>query len=142
LISRRRKRVLFSQRDWDVWRTVHQLALHAARQRKDLPGEAKYFSAWAGPPVTSATSTHPALVITKSWSCTALGDHRGEARALHHLGSILRLQGDYSAARVLYDDALALYRVLGKRHGKPISHTTSAPWLAARSTMTRLAATT
>ncbi|MEV6906189.1 tetratricopeptide repeat protein [Amycolatopsis sp. NPDC051071] len=110
---------LLFQRNWEVWRTVYQLALHAARQLKDRPGEAKALLGLGRAARhqrdfdASRTRYHEALVVYRT-----LDDHRGEARALHHLGSILRLQGDYGAARVHYDDALALYRLLGKRHGE------------------------
>ncbi|WP_211282700.1 tetratricopeptide repeat protein, partial [Amycolatopsis keratiniphila] len=110
---------LLFQRNWEAWRTVYQLALHAAQQLNDRFGEATALLGLGRAARhqrdfdTARAHYHAALVVYRT-----LDDRRGEARALHHLGSILRLQGDYGTARVHYDEALALYRSLGKRHGE------------------------
>jgi class 3 adenylate cyclase/tetratricopeptide (TPR) repeat protein len=47
-----------------------------------------------------------------------LGDHPGQATALHDLGIVRRLAGDYPGAARALEDALGLYRDLGDRPGQ------------------------
>jgi tetratricopeptide (TPR) repeat protein/transcriptional regulator with XRE-family HTH domain len=47
-----------------------------------------------------------------------LGDRLGEANALHDLGTVRRLTGDYPAAAQAQEQALSIYRDLGDRRGQ------------------------
>jgi hypothetical protein len=50
-----------------------------------------------------------------------LGDRFTIAGSLGDLGDVARNQGDYSAARALYEESLAIRRELGDRFGIPYS---------------------
>jgi DNA-binding SARP family transcriptional activator/tetratricopeptide (TPR) repeat protein len=47
-----------------------------------------------------------------------LGDRPGQASALHHLGDVRRITGDYPGAGQVLDEALGIYRDLGDRLGQ------------------------
>ncbi len=47
----------------------------------------------------------------------ALGDRRGEARALSHLGMVAEARGDFESARELYGRSLAAHREVGDDRG-------------------------
>ena len=47
-----------------------------------------------------------------------LGDRLGQANALHYLGNVRRLTGDYPGAVQALQGALAIYRDLGDRLGQ------------------------
>ena len=56
----------------------------------------------------AAASHRQALALYRD-----LGDRRGQAYALNHLGVVRRLTGDYRAAAASHQQAIPLYRDLG-----------------------------
>jgi tetratricopeptide (TPR) repeat protein/transcriptional regulator with XRE-family HTH domain len=65
-------------------------------------------------PWTDAITRHTAAVR----AARHLGDRLGQADALHDLGAVRRLTGDYPAAAQLLEQALGIYRDLGDRLGQ------------------------
>ena len=56
-----------------------------------------------------------------------LGDRHGQAMAIHNLGGMQRLTGDYPAAAASQQQALGMFRDLGDRYGaRPMPSAISA----------------
>jgi tetratricopeptide (TPR) repeat protein/transcriptional regulator with XRE-family HTH domain len=66
-----------------------------------------------GPWAEAITRHHAAIEAARH-----LGDRLGQANALHDLGDMRRLTGDYRAAAQILEQALGLYRDLGDRVGQ------------------------
>jgi tetratricopeptide (TPR) repeat protein/transcriptional regulator with XRE-family HTH domain len=66
-----------------------------------------------GPWAEAITRHHAAIGAAQH-----LGDRLGQANALHDLGDVRRLTGDYRAAAQIPEQALAIYRDLGDRVGQ------------------------
>jgi tetratricopeptide (TPR) repeat protein/transcriptional regulator with XRE-family HTH domain len=65
-------------------------------------------------PWADALARHTAAVQ----AAQSLGDHLGQANALHDLGDVRRLTGDYPAAADALEHALSIYHDLGDRLGQ------------------------
>ena len=72
-------------------------------------------------PWTEAITRHATAVQ----AARHLGDRSGEANALSDLETVQQLTGDYPGAAQILQEALAIYRDLGYRRGRP---TPSANW--------------
>ena len=99
---------------WDQSRTLHQIALAAARESGDRPGQATALSELGI--LAYATGDYPAAA--DSLACAAaqygdIGDLPDQAYALSVLGYVHRLTGDWEAATAHYQQALALARQAG-----------------------------
>jgi tetratricopeptide (TPR) repeat protein/transcriptional regulator with XRE-family HTH domain len=107
---------------WDQALALHRVALAAARQAGDRPGQAQALNLLAG--VQSKTRDHPAAAATLRHAQALyrdLGDRAGQAAALNGIGGMHAVTGDYPAAAATLRQALALYRDLGDRRGQAIA---------------------
>src|SRR5262249_62264563 len=101
---------------WDQSAAFHRIALAAARQAGDGPGQALALRqlgilAWlTGDLPAAATSLTQAAALYGE-----AGDRPAQAYALAHLGVVQQLGGDYPAALASRQQALALARAAGDR---------------------------
>jgi tetratricopeptide (TPR) repeat protein/transcriptional regulator with XRE-family HTH domain len=105
--------------------TRHIVAISAARQLGDRPGEASALNDLGV--VRSTTGEYPASVQALEQAVGIfrdLGDQAGEAIALSNLGATWRLTGDYPAAVAALDRALGIFGHLGDRVGQARALTT------------------
>ena len=75
-----------------------------------------------GLPTFRATIPRPRRCISRAWrSARELGDQRGIATSLSNLGVLAASQGDYAAARTLFEESLAILRQLDDPWGIAIA---------------------
>ena len=104
---------------WDQALALHRIALAAARQAGDRPGQAQALNLLAG--VQGKTGDHPAAAAAPRQALALyrdLGDRAGQAAALTLDGALHAMTGAYPAAAASHQQALALYRDLGHRRGQ------------------------
>jgi tetratricopeptide (TPR) repeat protein/transcriptional regulator with XRE-family HTH domain len=109
--------------DWDQAAALHRIALAAAGQAGDLPGQALAcrqlgILAWlAGDLRAAAASLTQAVALFEK-----AGDRPGQAYALDHLGLVQQLASDYPAAMASRRQALELARSSGDRLAEATAH--------------------
>ncbi len=104
---------------WDQALGLHQIALAAARQAGDRPGQARASFLLArmqfmtGDFAGAAVTFGQALALYRD-----LGDRAGQGDALGRLGLLHDLTDDFPSAAACYQQALELFRGLGHRRGQ------------------------
>jgi tetratricopeptide (TPR) repeat protein/transcriptional regulator with XRE-family HTH domain len=107
---------LYARGHWDQQLALDQIALAAARQADDRPGQARTLlllsdpQFYTGDRAAAVATTQQALALYRD-----LGNQVGQASALIGLGSIYRLSSDYRSAAACCQQALELFRGLGNR---------------------------
>ena len=104
---------------WDQALTLHQIALAAARQTGDQPGEARALLLLGAMQVL--TGGFAAAVVTLQQALAVyrdLNDPAGQADAIDRLGFAHGQTGDYPSAAACHQQALDLFRDLGDRRGQ------------------------
>ena len=110
---------LYAGGHWDQELALHQIALAAARQAGDRPGQARALLLLSG--LQLITNDRAAAVAAKQQALVLfrdLGDRAGQATALNGLAYMHRVSGDYRSAAACCQQALELYRRLGYRRGQ------------------------
>jgi tetratricopeptide (TPR) repeat protein/transcriptional regulator with XRE-family HTH domain len=104
---------------WDQALALHQLALAAARQAGDRPGQARALTLLATTQfitsdfIAAAANHQQALALYRE-----LGDRAGQADAVKNLGFAHELTDDYRSAAACHQQALELFRSLGHQQGQ------------------------
>jgi DNA-binding SARP family transcriptional activator/tetratricopeptide (TPR) repeat protein len=110
---------LYAGGHWDQELALHQIALAAARQAGDRPGQARALLLLSG---LQLITNHRAAAVAATQQALALfrdlGDRAGQATALNGLAYMHRVSGDYRSAAACCQQALELYRGLGHRRGQ------------------------
>jgi tetratricopeptide (TPR) repeat protein/transcriptional regulator with XRE-family HTH domain len=110
---------LYSEGHWDQGLALDQIALAAARQAGDRPGQVRALMLLAhlqlitNDRAASVASNQQALALYRD-----LGDQAGQASAFTNLAYMHRVSGDYRSASACCQQALELYRGLGNRQGQ------------------------
>ena len=101
---------------WDEAGALHQIALSAARQSGDRPGQARALMLVAGQGMTGDIAASIANIERALALFRELGDKAGQADCLNARG---RMHGsDFPAATACHDQALALFHDIGHRRGE------------------------
>jgi tetratricopeptide (TPR) repeat protein/transcriptional regulator with XRE-family HTH domain len=104
---------------WDQALTLHQLALAAARQTDDQPGEARALLLLGAMQIMTGGFTAAVITLQQALAVyRGLGDPAGQADAIDRLGFVHGQTGDYASAAACHQQALELFRNLGDRHGQ------------------------
>ena len=107
---------LFAEGHWDQQLALDQIALAAARQGDDRPGQARALLLLSDPQfytndrAAAVAATQQALALYRD-----LGNQVGQASALNGLGFMYRVSSDYRSAAACCQQALELFRGLGNR---------------------------
>ena len=107
---------------WDLAASQYQIALSAAREAGDRPGQAGALDELGL--LQQLTGDYAAAVVTLGGAVELyheLGDRPGEGYALNHLGLVQSEVGDYPAAAASHRQALALARDAGDQLAEAVS---------------------
>ena len=110
---------LYAGGHWDQELALHQIALAAARQAGDRPGQARALLLLSelqlitNDRAAAVAATQQALELYRD-----LGDRAGQASALNGLAYMHRVRGQYRSAAACCQQALELFRGLGHRRGQ------------------------
>jgi tetratricopeptide (TPR) repeat protein/transcriptional regulator with XRE-family HTH domain len=107
---------------WDLAASQYQVALSAAREAGDRPGQAGALDELGL--LQQLTGDYAAAVVTLGGAVELyheLGDRPGEGYALNHLGLVHTDNSDYPAAAACHRKALALAREAGDQLAEAVS---------------------
>ena len=110
--------VAVNQGDYPAARALHEESLAIRRELGDQSGIATSLNNLGYWPTIRATIRPPRHCTRRAWrSVGNWGIGRASPTSLNNLGNVAFEQGDYPAARALFEESLAIHRELGDRLG-------------------------